>query len=81
MFELFSLLVAILALVVARKSFNQAAALRARLDAIEAAGMATRPGPPRSRATAVREYPGGLIAKIAANTQRSPRRTSIRRGD
>jgi uncharacterized membrane protein len=46
MFELFSLLVAILALVVARKSFNQAAALRARLDAIEAAGMQARPGPP-----------------------------------
>jgi uncharacterized membrane protein len=47
MFELFSLLVAILALVVARKSFNQAAALRARLDAIEAAGMQARPGPPQ----------------------------------
>jgi uncharacterized membrane protein len=46
MFELFSLLVAILALVVARKSFNQSAALRARLDAIEAAGMQARPGPP-----------------------------------
>src|SRR5882724_6258898 len=46
MFELFSLLVAILALVVARKSFNQTAALRARLDAIEAAGMQARPGPP-----------------------------------
>jgi hypothetical protein len=46
MFELFSLLVAILALVVARKSFNQSAALRARLDAIEAAVMQARSGPP-----------------------------------
>src|ERR1700676_1577336 len=46
MFELYSLLVAILALVVARKSFNQSAALRARLDATQAAGMQARPGPP-----------------------------------
>jgi len=39
MFELFSLLVAIIALIVARKSFNAAAELRDRLDAIEAAGL------------------------------------------
>jgi uncharacterized membrane protein len=46
MFEFFSLLVAILALVVARKSFNQVAALRARLDAIEATEPRAKPSPP-----------------------------------
>ncbi|MGZ5875034.1 MAG: DUF2339 domain-containing protein, partial [Bradyrhizobium sp.] len=46
MFDFFALLVAIIALIVARKTFNQAAALRARLDAIEAAGLQARPGPP-----------------------------------
>jgi uncharacterized membrane protein len=42
MFDFFALLVAITALVIARKTFNQIAALRARLDAIEAIG---RPSP------------------------------------
>jgi uncharacterized membrane protein len=46
MLDLLSLLVAIVALVVARKTFNQAALLRARLDAIEATGLQARPGPP-----------------------------------
>ena len=67
MFELFSLLVAILALVVARKSFNQAAALRVRLDAIEAAGMQTRPGPPPLTAQQPLERPPEASSpKIAA---------------
>src|ERR1700730_9442677 len=67
MFELFSLLVAILALVVARKSFNQAAALRVRLDAIEAAGMQTRPGPPPLTAQQPFEQtPEASSPKIAA---------------
>ena len=35
-----------LALMVARKTFNQAAVLRARLDAIEAAGLQHRPATP-----------------------------------
>ena len=46
MFDFFALLVAIIALIAARKTFNQTAALRARLDAIEAAGLQARPGPP-----------------------------------
>jgi uncharacterized membrane protein len=46
MFDFFSLLVAIVAFILARKAFNQAAMLRARLDAIEAAGAQARPGPP-----------------------------------
>jgi uncharacterized membrane protein len=45
-FDFFSLLIAIVAFIFARKAFNQAAALRARLDAIEAAGLQARPGPP-----------------------------------
>ena len=47
MLEFFSLVVAIVALIVARKALNQAASLRARLDAIEAtAAMATAAPPP-----------------------------------
>ncbi len=46
MFDLFALAVAVIALIVARKTFNQAAVLRARLDAIEAAGLQAKPGPP-----------------------------------
>jgi uncharacterized membrane protein len=45
MLDFLSLLMAIVALIVARKTFNQAALLRARLDAIEAA-LRTRPAPP-----------------------------------
>ncbi len=67
MFELFSLLVAILALVVARKSFNQSAALRARLDAIEAAGMQARPSPPPlTPHPPVERTPDASSPKIAA---------------
>jgi uncharacterized membrane protein len=39
-FDFFSLLIAIVALIVARKTFNQLASLRARLEAIEAASAA-----------------------------------------
>jgi uncharacterized membrane protein len=46
MLDFLSLLVAIVALIVARKTFYQAALLRARLDAIEATGLQARPGPP-----------------------------------
>jgi uncharacterized membrane protein len=43
MLDFFALVIAVVALIVARKTFNQAAALRARLDAIEA--RAGQPGP------------------------------------
>ncbi len=46
MFDFLTLVIAVVALIVARKTFNQAAVLRARLDAIEAAGLQARPGPP-----------------------------------
>jgi len=42
MFDFFSLLVAIVALIVARKTFNQIVALRARLDAFESAAVQPR---------------------------------------
>src|ERR1700682_3535847 len=45
-FDFFSLAIAIVAFIFARKAFNQAAMLRARLDAIEATGLQARPNPP-----------------------------------
>ncbi len=45
-FGFFSLLIAIVAFMLARKALDQVAALRARLDAIEAAASLARPGPP-----------------------------------
>ena len=45
-FVLFSLLIAIVAFIVARKALNQAAMLRARLDAMEAAAWQARPVAP-----------------------------------
>src|ERR1700733_4315687 len=44
MFDFFAMAIAVVALIVARKTFNQAAVLRARLDAIEAIGFQPRPG-------------------------------------
>lgn len=45
-FDFLALLVAIVAFIFARKAFNQAAMLRARLDAIEAAAQQARPVSP-----------------------------------
>jgi uncharacterized membrane protein len=45
-FDFFSLVIAIVAFIFARKALNQAVALRARLEAIEAGGMQARPSPP-----------------------------------
>src|SRR5258708_24788919 len=44
--DFFSLAIAVVAFMFARKAFNQAAQLRARLDAIEAAGLQRKPLPP-----------------------------------
>ena len=46
MFDFLSLIIAVVALIVARNAFNQAAALRARLGAMEASPLHERPGPP-----------------------------------
>jgi uncharacterized membrane protein len=51
MFDFFSLLIAIVAFIFARKAFNQAAMLRARLEALEATGLQARSGPPPSKAS------------------------------
>jgi uncharacterized membrane protein len=45
-FDFFALVIAVVAFIFSRKAFNQAAMLRARLDAIEATGLQARPGPP-----------------------------------
>src|SRR5258706_14244135 len=45
-FDFFALLIAVVAFIFARKAFNQADMLRARLDAIEATGLQARPAPP-----------------------------------
>ena len=45
-FDFFALLIAVVAFIFARKAFNQADMLRARLDAIEATGLQARPRPP-----------------------------------
>lgn len=45
MFDFFAMAIAIVALIVARKTFNQAAVLRARLDAFEAGGLQANPAP------------------------------------
>ena len=45
-FDFFSLVIAIVAFIFARKAFNQTAMLRARLDAIEAAGLQAMPTAP-----------------------------------
>ena len=46
MIVFFALLVAVVALILARKAFNQTAALRARLDALEAIALKERPATP-----------------------------------
>src|SRR5256886_3527763 len=45
-FDFFARLIAVVAFIFARKAFNQADMLRARLDAIEATGLQARPRPP-----------------------------------
>src|SRR6202034_1689829 len=46
MFELFAVAIAVVALIVARKAMDQAAALQARFDALEASGWRAQPTPP-----------------------------------
>ena len=66
-FDFFSLVIAIIAFIFARKAFNQAAMLRARLDAIEA--TQARPGqPPLTPLQELAADPGGLIARHCSRT-------------
>ena len=63
MFDFFAMAIAVVALIVARKAFDQAATLRARLDAIEASGWRAQPAPPP---LAPSEEPEPAIAVDAA---------------
>ena len=46
MLDFLALMMALVALIVARKAFNQVAVLRARLEAMQAPPLQPRPGPP-----------------------------------
>src|SRR5260370_22721110 len=63
-FDFFSLVIAIVAFIFARKAFNQAAILRARLDAIEATASRAKPGPPPL--TPLQELEQTLSPNVAA---------------
>jgi uncharacterized membrane protein len=64
MFDFFALVIAIVAFIFSRKAFNQAAQLRARLDAIEAA--AWQPGPITLPREALQPTPATSSPGIAA---------------
>src|SRR6478736_2012208 len=67
MFEFFALLIAIVAFIFARKAFNEAATLRARLDAIEAMGLQARSAPtPLAPFEGVEQTPAAASPGIAA---------------
>src|SRR3984957_8605693 len=57
MFDFFAMAIAVVALIVARKAFNQAAILQARLDAMAAMGFQPRPTPPPLEARIEPEQP------------------------
>jgi uncharacterized membrane protein len=57
MFDFFAMAIAVVALIVARKAFNQAAILQTRLDAMAATGFEPRPAPPPLRARFEPEQP------------------------
>src|SRR5215212_3885602 len=83
-FDFFALLIAVVAFIFARKAFNQAAILRARLDAIEAKGF--QPGPvsqsePLERTVATSSpdlapEPPPSIGDVASSTPVAPDQTA-----
>ena len=75
MFDFFSLVIAIVALIFARKAFNQVAALRARLDAMEAVGCSSescRRARRRSHCTSEPEQRCDLRAGNRGRSSRMP---------
>ncbi|MGB6240334.1 MAG: hypothetical protein WBG16_23610, partial [Bradyrhizobium sp.] len=66
MFELVAIAIAVIALVVARKASDQAATLRARLDALEAGGWRAQPIPPPLVAPLVPEPVGASESATVA---------------
>src|SRR5947207_1151588 len=65
-FDFFALLIAIVAFIFARKAFNEAATLRARLDTIEAMGLQSRPGPPLTPFEGLEQAPAVASPGVAA---------------
>ncbi len=57
MFDFFAMAIAVVALIIARKAFNQAAMLQARLDAMAATGFQPRPALPPLEARTEPEHP------------------------
>ena len=64
-FDVLALLIAIVALVVARKAFNRADELRTRLEAMQSLAAAARPMPPPLPPQTVSEQPPPLAAEQA----------------
>ncbi|HKH01944.1 MAG TPA: DUF2339 domain-containing protein [Bradyrhizobium sp.] len=81
MFDFFALLIAVVAFLFARKAFNQAAILRARLDAVEAKGFQPAPvspsealerAVPTSSPDLAAEHPAMQAAPAAAEQSAAP---------
>jgi len=72
MFELFAVVIAVVALAVARKAMNQAASLRARLDALEASGWRAQPTPPPLDTPLAPERAGASESAMVAAPVESP---------
>jgi uncharacterized membrane protein len=70
-FDFFSLVIAVVAFIFARKAFNEAAGLRARLDAIEASGLQARATPPPLEQT-LAAASADVAAEQAAGAPPSP---------
>lgn len=76
-FDFLTLVIAIAAIIFARKALNQIAALRSRLDAIEAAGAArTQPATPPPLAPALEVEPAPSIAPAVAEAPPPPTETA-----
>src|SRR5580704_10114419 len=66
MFELFAVVIAVVALAIARKAMDQAASLRARLDMLEASGWRAQPTPPPLNAPLAPEPAGASESATVA---------------
>ena len=71
-FDFFALVIAIVAFIFARKAFNQATALRARLDAIEATGLQARSAPPPLTPQQLEQTLAEPVAPVAGDETTAP---------
>src|SRR5580692_4645080 len=72
MFELLAVVIAVVALAIARKAMDQAASLRARLDTLEASGWRAQPTPPPLSAPLAPEPAGASERATVAAPIESP---------